>query len=263
MFHHAVCNTCVFVQGLEENLRETQATAQRLETHLKQKEKLYEDKIKVEFLSTLILTRTQTVCCLVKQQFGMCCAHQGCRRIQVTDGDHKICLSAVWLLTVLVSDFMSVRTEFCEVLRFSQPEAFIFIPLRVILMVKNQNNAALLTVRLTGRALCHVRWSDCSRLCCGCDLQHVVFTFCVLISWLWFCGLPGIEQVLEAQMKADMADKEMLESSQSKYEEEVREKCSIISEQKAVRAEQICSHAARHSLNLCHTDIDLCCEGLS
>uniref|UniRef100_A0A1A8NJ16 Citron (Rho-interacting, serine/threonine kinase 21) n=1 Tax=Nothobranchius rachovii TaxID=451742 RepID=A0A1A8NJ16_9TELE len=32
---------------LEENLRETHATAQRLETHLKQKEKLYEDKIKV------------------------------------------------------------------------------------------------------------------------------------------------------------------------------------------------------------------------
>lgn len=45
----------------------------------------------------------------------------------------------------------------------------------------------------------------------------------------------GSEQVLEAQMKADMADKEMLESSQSKYEEEVREKCSVISEQKAVR----------------------------
>ncbi|XP_067458316.1 citron Rho-interacting kinase isoform X6 [Thunnus thynnus] len=40
-------------------------------------------------------------------------------------------------------------------------------------------------------------------------------------------------KVLEAQMKADMADKEMLESSQSKYEEEMREKCSIISEQKA------------------------------
>lgn len=39
--------TCVFVQGLEENLREAQAAAQRLETHLKQKEKLYEDKIKV------------------------------------------------------------------------------------------------------------------------------------------------------------------------------------------------------------------------
>lgn len=35
------------MQELEENLRETQATAQRLETHLKQKEKLYEDKIKV------------------------------------------------------------------------------------------------------------------------------------------------------------------------------------------------------------------------
>ncbi|XP_041854300.1 citron Rho-interacting kinase isoform X6 [Melanotaenia boesemani] len=40
-------------------------------------------------------------------------------------------------------------------------------------------------------------------------------------------------KVLETQMKADMADKEMLESSQSKYEEEVREKCSVISEQKA------------------------------
>ncbi|XP_060927942.1 citron Rho-interacting kinase [Limanda limanda] len=41
-------------------------------------------------------------------------------------------------------------------------------------------------------------------------------------------------KVLETQMKADMADKEMLESSQSKYEEEVREKCSIIGEQKAI-----------------------------
>uniref|UniRef100_A0A673XQ99 Citron rho-interacting serine/threonine kinase n=1 Tax=Salmo trutta TaxID=8032 RepID=A0A673XQ99_SALTR len=39
--------------------------------------------------------------------------------------------------------------------------------------------------------------------------------------------------VLENQMKAGMADKEMLESSQSKYEEEVQEKCCIISEQKA------------------------------
>lgn len=75
---------------------------------------------------------------------------------------------------------------------------------------------------------------------------------CQVISWLWFCGLPGIEQVLEAQMKADMADKEMLESSQSKYEEEVREKCSIISEQKAVRAEQTCSHAARQFQPLSH-----------
>lgn len=45
-------HTCIVVQGLEENLRETQATAQRLETHLKQKEKLYEDKIKVEFQNT-------------------------------------------------------------------------------------------------------------------------------------------------------------------------------------------------------------------
>lgn len=36
------------VQELEENLRETQATAQRMEAHLVQKERLYEDKIKVE-----------------------------------------------------------------------------------------------------------------------------------------------------------------------------------------------------------------------
>lgn len=47
--HAAPCTplTCVFVQGLEEHLREAQAASQRLETHLKQKEKLYEDKIKV------------------------------------------------------------------------------------------------------------------------------------------------------------------------------------------------------------------------
>lgn len=44
-------------------------------------------------------------------------------------------------------------------------------------------------------------------------------------------------------MKADMADKEMLESSQSKYEEEVREKCGVISEQKAVRSDQLGSDA--------------------
>lgn len=80
---------------------------------------------------------------------------------------------------------------------------------------------------------------------------------CKVISWLWFCGLPGIEQVLEAQMKADMADKEMLESSQSKYEEEVREKCSIISEQKAVRADQLGSNTIPGVfLNIYHTDID-------
>ena len=38
---------CFVLQELEENLRETQATAQRMETHLVQKERLYEDKIKV------------------------------------------------------------------------------------------------------------------------------------------------------------------------------------------------------------------------
>uniref|UniRef100_A0A669D498 Citron rho-interacting serine/threonine kinase n=1 Tax=Oreochromis niloticus TaxID=8128 RepID=A0A669D498_ORENI len=45
---------------LEENLRETQATAQRLETHLKQKEKLYEDKIKVRFINMYTQSYTQT-----------------------------------------------------------------------------------------------------------------------------------------------------------------------------------------------------------
>lgn len=55
-------------------------------------------------------------------------------------------------------------------------------------------------------------------------------------------------------MKADMADKEMLESSQSKYEEEVREKCSIISEQKAVRAHLLGSDTIPGIFD--HTDID-------
>uniref|UniRef100_A0AAX7TXW0 Citron rho-interacting serine/threonine kinase b n=1 Tax=Astatotilapia calliptera TaxID=8154 RepID=A0AAX7TXW0_ASTCA len=45
---------------LEENLRETQTTAQRLETHLKQKEKLYEDKIKVRFINMYTQSYTQT-----------------------------------------------------------------------------------------------------------------------------------------------------------------------------------------------------------
>lgn len=57
-------------------------------------------------------------------------------------------------------------------------------------------------------------------------------------------------------MKADMADKEMLESSQSKYEEEVRDKCSIISEQKAVRSQQIGDAAISGLFRVYHTDID-------
>lgn len=45
----SVCVCVVWcVQGLEENLREAQGAAQRLESHLKQKEKMYEDKIKVK-----------------------------------------------------------------------------------------------------------------------------------------------------------------------------------------------------------------------
>lgn len=66
--------------------------------------------------------------------------------------------------------------------------------------------------------------------------------------------------MLEAQLKADMADKEMLESSQSKYEEEVREKCSIIGDQKAVRADQLASDTISGVyFDIYHTDIDFCC----
>ncbi|MBN3306839.1 CTRO kinase, partial [Amia calva] len=40
-------------------------------------------------------------------------------------------------------------------------------------------------------------------------------------------------KVLEAQMKADLAEKESLESKRAKHEEEARENCKVISEQKA------------------------------
>uniref|UniRef100_A0A672KZU4 Citron rho-interacting serine/threonine kinase n=1 Tax=Sinocyclocheilus grahami TaxID=75366 RepID=A0A672KZU4_SINGR len=40
-------------------------------------------------------------------------------------------------------------------------------------------------------------------------------------------------KVLEAQMKADLADKECLEQKRAQHEEEAREKCRLISEQKA------------------------------
>ena len=38
----------VFVQDLEEGLREAQSAAHRMETQLEQKERLFEDKIKVQ-----------------------------------------------------------------------------------------------------------------------------------------------------------------------------------------------------------------------
>ncbi|XP_058850206.1 citron Rho-interacting kinase-like isoform X2 [Acipenser ruthenus] len=41
-------------------------------------------------------------------------------------------------------------------------------------------------------------------------------------------------KVLEAQMKVDLADKETLESKRARHEEEAREKCKLISEQKAI-----------------------------
>lgn len=43
------------------------------------------------------------------------------------------------------------------------------------------------------------------------------------------------DKILETQMKVDLADKELLESKQDIYEEEVREKSKLISEQAAVR----------------------------
>lgn len=70
-------------------------------------------------------------------------------------------------------------------------------------------------------------------------MEHCCWMIHSLLLLMSQFGLLWFEQVLETQMKADMADKEMLESSQSKYEEEVREKSSIISEQKAVRTRQI------------------------
>ena len=48
-------------------------------------------------------------------------------------------------------------------------------------------------------------------------------------------GRGVVHQVLEAQMKEDMADKESLESKRAQHQEEAREKCKLISEQKAVR----------------------------
>lgn len=42
-------------------------------------------------------------------------------------------------------------------------------------------------------------------------------------------------KVLEAQMKTDLADKESLEARRAQQEEESRENCKLISEQKAVR----------------------------
>lgn len=46
----------------------------------------------------------------------------------------------------------------------------------------------------------------------------------------WF----DLKKVLEAQMKADLADKENLEARRAQQEEESRENSKLISEQKAV-----------------------------
>lgn len=52
------------------------------------------------------------------------------------------------------------------------------------------------------------------------------------ISWLCF-------KVLEAQMKADLAEKESLEAKRAQQEEESRENSKLISEQKAVRSKSL------------------------
>lgn len=46
-------------------------------------------------------------------------------------------------------------------------------------------------------------------------------------------------KVLEAQMKADLADKENLEARRAQHEEESRENSKLISEQKAVKRNAI------------------------
>lgn len=46
-------------------------------------------------------------------------------------------------------------------------------------------------------------------------------------------------KVLEAQMKADLADKENLEARRAQHEEESRENSKLISEQKAVKCNTI------------------------
>lgn len=46
-------------------------------------------------------------------------------------------------------------------------------------------------------------------------------------------------KVLEAQMKADLADKENLEAKRAQHEEESRENSKLISEQKAVKRNTI------------------------
>lgn len=46
-------------------------------------------------------------------------------------------------------------------------------------------------------------------------------------------------KVLEAQMKADLADKENLEARRAQHEEESRENSKLISEQKAVKRNTI------------------------
>lgn len=60
------------------------------------------------------------------------------------------------------------------------------------------------------------------------------------------CGVSvgWLAQVLEAQMKVDLADKETLESKRARHEEEAREKCKLISEQKAVRYTVTSPHGA-------------------
>lgn len=56
----------------------------------------------------------------------------------------------------------------------------------------------------------------------------------------WF----SLIKVLEAQMKADLADKESLEARRAQQEEESRENCKLISEQKAVRQQNLMSSQA-------------------
>lgn len=60
---------------------------------------------------------------------------------------------------------------------------------------------------------------------------NFAFTKTALMTFFFFMHF----KVLEAQMKADLADKENLEARRAQHEEESRENSKLISEQKAVK----------------------------
>src|SRR4029434_3872609 len=70
---------------------------------------------------------------------------------------------------------------------------------------------------------------------CVCVRECVRVCVCVGASLCVCVCVHACLQVLESQMKADMAEKDSLESKRAQQEDEAREKCKLISEQRAVR----------------------------